>query len=151
MHLECILAVNSFFFLTLFSPLAESSENEKTFWKGRGGLHFSAHYTLEDLTSFWIGIKDNLVKSQCWIFHQGTEFVVPFSSRSHSLALKSSLKSHQMTTLFVQNDKVFTQMMMFSLKPLFWTKKFFISWLFNDNLRARERDREERKNQKFCA
>ena len=49
------------------------------------------------------------------------EFVVPFSSRS--LALKSSLKSHQMTTLFVQNYKVFTQMMMFSLKPLFLTKR----------------------------
>ena len=146
MHLECILAVNSFFFLTLFSPLAESSENEKTFWKGRGGLHFSAHYTLEDLTSFWIGIKDNLVKSQCWIFHQGTEFVVPFSSRSHSLALKSSLKSHQMTTFFVQNDKVFTQMMIFSLKPLFWAQNVVIWWLFNYDLRAKVK-----KNQKFRA
>jgi hypothetical protein len=31
-----------------------------------------------------------------------------------------------MTTLFVQNDKVFTQMMMFLLKPLFWTQKIAI-------------------------
>ena len=49
----------------------------------------------------------------------GTEFVVPLSYRSRSFTLKSSLKSHQMTTLFIQNDKVFTQMMIFSLKPLF--------------------------------
>ena len=34
------------------------------------------------------------------------------------LALKSSLKSYQMFC-FVQNDKVFTQMMMISLKLLF--------------------------------
>ena len=48
----------------------------------------------------------------------GEEFVVPFSSRSRYLALKSSLKRHEMTNCFVQNDKVFTEMMMFSLKPL---------------------------------
>ena len=53
------------------------------------------------------------------IHYYGVEFVVPFSSRSRSLALKSPLKSHQMTTCFVQNDKVFTQMMMISLKLLF--------------------------------
>ena len=57
----------------------------------------------------------------------GAEFVVPFSSRS--LALKSSLKSHQMTTLTVQNDKVFPQMMMFSLKSFCWAKKVVIWWL----------------------
>ena len=49
----------------------------------------------------------------------GAEFVAPFSSRSCSLALKLSLKSHYITTFFVQNDEVFTQMMIFSLKPLF--------------------------------
>ena len=32
----------------------------------------------------------------------GAEFVAPFSSRSCSLALKSSLKSHQMTIFLVQ-------------------------------------------------
>ena len=53
----------------------------------------------------------------------GTEFVVPFSSRSRSLTLKSSLKSHQMTTLFIQNSTVFTQMIMFSFKLLFEPKK----------------------------
>ena len=35
----------------------------------------------------------------------GTEFLVPFSSHSRSLAMKSSSKSHQMTTLFDQNEK----------------------------------------------
>ena len=39
----------------------------------------------------------------------GMEFVVPFSSRSRSLALKSSKKKSS-------NDEVFTQMMMISLK-----------------------------------
>ena len=38
----------------------------------------------------------------------GTEFVVPFSYRSCSLALKSSLKSHDMTTFFVQNVQMMT-------------------------------------------
>ena len=41
--------------------------------------------------------------------------------------------------------------MIFSLKPLFWAKKVVIWWLFNDNLSAREQEREEKKNQKFCA
>ena len=36
------------------------------------------------------------------------EFVVPFSSRSQVIN-----KSHQMTTCFAQNDKVYTQMMIF--------------------------------------
>ena len=51
----------------------------------------------------------------------GTAFVVPFSSRS--LALKLSLKSHQMTTLFVQNDKVFTEMIMFWWGMRFWPQR----------------------------
>ena len=34
--------------------------------------------------------------------------MVPFSSHFHSLALKLSLQSHQMTTLFIQNDDFFT-------------------------------------------
>ena len=59
----------------------------------------------------------------------------PFSSCSPTLALKSSLKSHQMTILFVPNDKVFTQMMIFSLTPLFSAKKVVILWLFNDDLK----------------
>ena len=50
-----------------------------------------------------------------------------------------------MATCFVQNDKVFTQMMMISLKLLFWTKKVVIWWLFNDNLSAREQEREEKR------
>ena len=56
------------------------------------------------------------------------EFVVPFSSRSRSLTLKSPWKSHQMTPFFVQKEVLgekviiwvrygnfFTQIMMFSL------------------------------------
>ena len=46
-----------------------------------------------------------------------------FSSRSCSLALKPSLKGHQMTTLYVQDDRVLTQMMLFSLKLLFLEPK----------------------------
>ena len=34
----------------------------------------------------------------------GTEFVVPFSSRSRSLALKSSRKIHQMASFFIQKE-----------------------------------------------
>ena len=35
---------------------------------------------------------------------RGAEIVVPFFSGSRSLALKSSLKSHQMTPFFIQNE-----------------------------------------------
>ena len=60
--------------------------------------------------------------------------MVPFSSHSHSLAIKLSLKSHKM--------------IMISLKLLFWTKQVVIWWLFNDDLSAREWEREE-KNRNF--
>ena len=53
----------------------------------------------------------------------GAEFMVPFFSGSRSIALKSSLKSHQMTTCFVQNDQIFTQMMMISLCSFIEQKK----------------------------
>ena len=59
----------------------------------------------------------------------GAEFVVPFSSSSCSLALKSAWKSQEMTPFFVQKEvlgekiiilvkygNVFTQMVMFILK-----------------------------------
>ena len=38
-------------------------------------------------------------------FNKGTEFIVPFFSCSLSFALKSSLKSHQMKTFFVQKSQ----------------------------------------------
>ena len=50
-----------------------------------------------------------------------------------------------MKTLFVQNDKVFIQILMFSIKPLVEPKKVVIWWLFNDDLRAREREWEEKR------
>ena len=68
----------------------------------------------------------------------GAEFVVPFASRSH--ALKLSLKSHQMTTFFVQKR---------SLSENCYFKQVVIWRLFKDDLRARER--EEKVNTKFCA
>ena len=37
------------------------------------------------------------------LYNYGTEFLVRFSSRSRSLALKSLLKGHQMAIFFVQN------------------------------------------------
>ena len=57
--------------------------------------------------------------------------MVPFSSHSHSLAIKLSLKSHKM--------------IMISLKLLFWTKQVVIWWLFNDDLSEREWEREEKR------
>ena len=69
-----------------------------------------------------LGIVHNQSLKTKLLRHVGTEFVVPFSSRSRSLALKSSLKSHQMTTLFVQNDKFFTQMGGFQLVDLIITE-----------------------------
>ena len=76
----------------------------------------------------------NELKFWCWKFHisiltnkkvvfQKKILSLPCTMGSHYLALKTSLKSHQMTTLFIQNDNVFTQMLIFSLKPLFWAKK----------------------------
>ena len=53
----------------------------------------------------------------------GAEFVFLFFSRS--LALNSFIKSHQMTTFFVQNDKVFIQMLFFHSTPFFEPKKIF--------------------------
>ena len=49
-----------------------------------------------------------------------------------------------MTTLFVQNDKVFTQMMIISLKPLFWTKKMS----FDDFLMTTWEQEKENKRKK---
>ena len=61
-------------------------------------------------------------------FGYGAKFVVPFSSHSRSLALKPSLSSHQMTTLFVQNDKAFTQMMIFFYPNRFLSQKKHVIW-----------------------
>ena len=51
-----------------------------------------------------------LIPYQSWVRnYPGAEFVVPFFSRSRSFALKLSLKSHLMTTFFVQNDDFLAQ------------------------------------------
>ena len=71
------------------------------------------HFGFEAKTNFWYEFQSNF---RTWNV-LGTEFVVSFASRS--LALKSLLKSHHMTTCFVLNDKFFTEMMMISLKLLF--------------------------------
>ena len=88
-------------------------------------------------------------KKQRFEDHLGAEFLVLFSSHSCSVTLKSSLKSHQMTTLFVQNVTVFTQMIIFFIQTPFLSQKFVIWWLYKDDLRARKR--EEKNNQKFRA
>ena len=72
------------------------------------------------------------------------EFVVSFFSGSCSLALKSSLKSHQMTPFSIQNED-WEQNDVVLVKTLsFGTKKVVIWWLFDDDLRAREREPEEK-------
>ena len=74
----------------------------------------------------------------------GAEFVVSFFSGSHSVALKSSLKSHQMTSFFIQYED-WEQNDVVLVKTLsFWTKKVVIWWLFDDDLRAREKEPEEK-------
>ena len=74
----------------------------------------------------------------------GMEFVVSFFSGSCSLALKSSLKSHQMTPFSIQNED-WEQNDVVLVKTLsFGTKKVVIWWLFDDDLRARERRPEEK-------
>ena len=73
--------------------------------------------------------------------------MVPFSSGSHSLALKSSLKTKESSNDFVQNDKFFTKTTSFCSQLSPWTKKDVIWWLFNDNLRAREREPEKKEPQ----
>ena len=71
--------------------------------------------------------------------------MVPFPSHSRSLALKPSLSSHQMTTLFVQNDKAFTQMMIFFYPNRFLSQK---KMLFDDFKDDFERENEsERKRE----
>ena len=73
--------------------------------------------------------------------HWGTEFVVPFSSCSHSLALKTSIFFLiENVFIWVKTLRYFTQMMIFSFDTSFWMKKGVIWWLFIDDLRARERE-----------
>ena len=74
----------------------------------------------------------------------GAEFVVYFSSGSRSLALKSSSKSHEITTFFVPNDKGLAKTTSFCPQSSFWMKKGVIWWLFDDDLRAREREPEKK-------
>ena len=54
---------------------------------------------------------------------QGAAFEVPFFSGSRSLALKLSLKSHQMTNFFIGNDEVFTRMKSLFSQYSFWMRK----------------------------
>ena len=63
------------------------------------------------------------------------------------LALVLSLWSRHKKSLCVQNDNFFTQMMMFSFKPPFFELKKVVKWwLFNDDLRVREREEKRTRN-----
>ena len=60
----------------------------------------------------------------------GPEFLLLCFSGSRSLALKSSSKSHQMTTCFVQNDIIFNKTTSFILNHHFeWKKLSFDDFL----------------------
>ena len=61
-------------------------------------------------------------------------YVVPFFSCSCSLHHNLSLKSHQPKVCFVQNDKVFTQMIMISIK-LNMNKMMTFWWRLNRSWR----------------
>lgn len=69
------------------------------------------------------------------------EFLVLISSRS--LALKLSVKSHQMTNFFVQNKGLSEKIIILVIKFIILIKKAVIWRLFNGDLRAREQEREE--------
>ena len=75
------------------------------------------------------------------------EFVVLFCSRCRSLALKSSLKSHQMTTFLVQKRGLSENIIIWVKTLSLWTNKIFIWWLFNDDFRARERQHRKKELQ----
>ena len=60
--------------------------------------------------------------------------MVPFLSGSCSLALKSTLKSHQMTPFFIQDEYREQKDV---ILVVIW-------WLFDHNLRAREQEPEEK-------
>ena len=71
----------------------------------------------------------------------GAEFVFSFSSRFCFLALKSSLKNHQMTTLFVQNDDVFTQTPFFEPKQLSFHDFLMMTWDRENKSKRKKRTR----------
>ena len=62
-----------------------------------------------------------------------------------SLALKTSLKSHQMTPFFIQNEDWEQNDVILVNTLWFGTKKVVIWWLFEDDLVAREREPEKKK------
>ena len=66
-------------------------------------------------------------------------FLVPFFSRSCSLALKSSTFLIENIIIWVKTSSFFTQLIIFSPNFSFWMKKSVV-WFFYDNLRASERE-----------
>ena len=76
-----------------------------------------------------------IIINEKFLLNFGAEFVVSFSSGSRSLALKSSSKSHQMTT-FLFKKGVWVELSSFEVK-LYHFEQVVIWWLFNDDLRAR--------------
>ena len=86
---------------------------------------FQAYFTCKDPSE---AVKDLI----------GAEFMVPLFSVSRCLALKTSLKSHQNED-WEQSDVVLVKTLSF------WTKKVVIWWLFDDDLREREREAEEKR------
>ena len=78
------------------------------------------------------------------------EFVDYFFSGSQTLALKSSLKSHQMTTFLIQNEYWENVDFILVNTSSFWIKKFS----FDDFLITtweREGKSQKKKNHKFCS
>ena len=74
----------------------------------------------------------------------GAGFVVSFFSGSRPLALKSSLKSLQMTTFLIQNEYWENNELVLVKTSPFWIKKVVIWWLFDDDFRARDRESEKK-------
>ena len=66
-------------------------------------------FLIFDVENFWMGqiqlkLLCGLVVTYGPASHHVAEFVVSFFSGSHSLALKVSLKSPQMTRFYIQNE-----------------------------------------------
>ena len=97
--------------------------------------------------------NSNAICKNCthwWMRNISAEFVVPFSSYSHSLALSSLFK---VKTSFFEwkhhylNNKITIiqpNWWFFHLIPLFEPKNSVMWWLFHDDLTAREWRREEK-------
>ena len=104
-------------------------------------------FELSTLASFDSSLWNNHSGwNRLWGLELGAEFVVSFFFGSRTLALKSSFKSRQMTAFLIQNENWENYDFVIVKTSSFWIKEVVTWWLFDDDLRAREK-----RNHKFCS